>query len=317
MPIRECDIPTINGRVYHLGLYGEELAADIILVGDPSRARLLADRFMEGIEINKENRGLRTVTGRLKGTQQRVSVVTSGMGTGSLEIVLNEIVALLEIDLTKREPINGASKQAVNLIRLGTSGALCSDTALGVPIIAAYAVGLDNAGYFWQVEYADDFVAELEKRVNAALETRLISNSRFRGQLHVYASKANPMVVRALEKSAAQLSIRAITGITASAAGFFAAQGRNFLRVRSSIPDLDFVLGDLQTGTNLRIENMEMESSFLFHFAQGLGYRAGTICVPIDNRRHDSFDADYSAHMEVAAKVAFKALELLRADSNT
>lgn len=313
MAIRECDIPTVEGRVYHLDIAPGQIASDIILVGDPGRAAALAQSFFSSLEVNHEHRGLRTVTGESREGCRRMSIVTSGMGTPSLEIVLNEIVFLLEFDLAKREQRCAAPPRPVNLIRLGTSGALCADTPIGIPVISSHAVGLDNSGIFWQVECREEFVRQLEKEVQAALEQHAVAKCRFAGQFSVYASKADPAVVAALEQAARALNLKTITGITASAPGFFAAQGKDFLRVRSSIPNLDFILGDLRADRPPRIENMEMETSFLFHFAQGVGYRAGSICVPIDNRRHDLFDSDYAEHVDAAAKIAFRALEELPA----
>ena len=95
---KSSDLPIVDGRTYHLDLRPEDLAENIIIVGDPDRVTFIADEFLGAKEIDRFHRGLRTITGYVKETGQRVSIVTSGMGTPSLEIVLNEIVALNEID---------------------------------------------------------------------------------------------------------------------------------------------------------------------------------------------------------------------------
>jgi uridine phosphorylase len=100
---RASDLPISEGRVYHLALSPEELAKDIIIVGDPERVSFIADEFLADRECDRYHRGLRTITGRVKETGKRVSIITSGMGTPSLEIVLNEIVALNEIDFIRKK----------------------------------------------------------------------------------------------------------------------------------------------------------------------------------------------------------------------
>ena len=147
-PITAADLPIgSDRRIYHLQLKPEELAPNILLVGDPGRASLIAETFLEKAECEVFNRGLRTITGRAKQSGLRVSVVTSGMGTASLEIVLQELVALNEIDFDTRLP--KADFEPLHLIRVGTSGGLQPNTKLGTPIISTYSVGMDNTALFY------------------------------------------------------------------------------------------------------------------------------------------------------------------------
>jgi uridine phosphorylase len=135
------DLPIIEGKVYHLCLKPEDLANHILIVGDPERVSFIAKEYFSRIEVDKFHRGLRTITGIVRDTGQRVSIVTSGMGTPSLEIVLNEIIALNEIDFYTRT--RKSVYDMLTVIRVGTSGSIQPDTELGTLIITDYAIGLD------------------------------------------------------------------------------------------------------------------------------------------------------------------------------
>lgn len=305
------DLPIIDGRVYHLDLKPEELAKDIIIVGDPERVPFIADKFLDTKEVDRSHRGLRTITGCVKDTGQRVSIITSGMGTSSLEIVLNEVAALNEIDFHKK-----ARKEkfdTINIIRVGTSGGLQPATELGTLTITDYAVGLDNTGFFYNIPYQDRGLRILEEKVREAIDSIILSNSRFKGRIFPYASRADQRVIKALEIEADRLGIKYKRGITVSNSGFFANQGRVVSRVPLTVPYIDEVLSSIDTGIDgLTIENMEMEASFLLHFMGGLGYRAGVICPVIDNRREEKFLAQYTQHIIDAANVALKTLHTLQ-----
>jgi uridine phosphorylase len=139
-PFTAADLPMReDGEMYHLQLARQNLANDILIVGDPGRATKIAAQFLSETECNVEHRGLRTITGIVPHSRQRVSVVTSGMGTPSLEIVLNELMAINEIDPVTRT--RRPDVEPLNIIRVGTSGLLREDTALGTSIISNYAVG--------------------------------------------------------------------------------------------------------------------------------------------------------------------------------
>lgn len=305
------DLPMVDGRVYHLDLKPEELAKDIIIVGDPERVPFIADKFLDTKEVDRSHRGLRTITGCVKDTDQRVSIITSGMGTPSLEIVLNEIAALNEIDFNKRA--RREEYDVITIIRVGTSGGLQSDTELGTLIITDYVVGLDNTGLFYNVPYQDRGLRILEEKVREAIDSTILSNLRFKGRIFPYASRADQRVIKALEIEADRLGIKYKRGITVSNSGFFANQGRVVSRVPLTVPGIDEVLSSIDTGIDgLKIENMEMEASFLLHFMGGLGYRAGVICPVIDNRREEKFLAQYTQHIIDAANVALKTLHTLQ-----
>ncbi|MEW6571821.1 MAG: nucleoside phosphorylase [Nitrospirota bacterium] len=307
---RHADLPTVGGRVYHLDLEPEELAKKIIIVGDPERVPFIADTFMERKEVDRSHRGLRTVTGYVKETGQRVSVITSGMGTPSLEIVLNEIVALNEIDL-----LSGTGKsecEMITAIRVGTSGGVQAETDLGTLIITDYAVGLDNTGLFYNAPCYSKDCEVLEEKIRNALDMTMPGSSYFRGKIQPYVSRAHEDLVNAMEKEAQKLGIKYKKGVTITNSGFFANQGRDISRIPLTIPDIDIILASVDTGIKgLKIENMEMEASFFMYFMAALGYKAGVICPVIDKRLEDKFMTEYAEQIKVAAGIALKALNEL------
>lgn len=318
-PCTEADLPIdAMGRIYHLQITPDQLAPDILLVGDPGRAEFIARNFLRDLEVEREHRGLVTATGTSPVTGGRATVIsplrttvaTSGMGTPSLEIVLNELVALTEIDFATRTPKPLFPR--LHVIRVGTSGGLQASTRLGTSIITTYAVGMDNTGLFYESPCPDPTCARLERELRHVVEHASGPESRFRGKIHPYVSRAEPTMVRALARAAKDLGVAAKAGLTVSNSGFFAPQGRDISRLRPSAPDLDRVLGKFDPGlSGERIENMEMEASFLLHFLDGLGHWGGAICPVIANRRDNTFDHDYLCAVENATKTALAALSRL------
>jgi len=306
-PYNASDLPVFNNKVYHLDLNPEELAKDIIIVGDPERVPFIADEFLGDCEVDRTHRGLRTITGTFRETSQRISITTSGMGTPSLEIVLNEIVALNEIDfntMTRKEDF-----EPLTIIRIGTSGGLQHDTALGTLIVTDYAIGMDNTGLFYSPPLHDKGCEMLEGRVREIIESAADRKSRFKGNIFPYVSRANSEITASMEREADKLGVRYRKGITVSNSGFFANQGRDISRIPVTVPDIDGLLASLDTGIpGIRVENMEMEASFLLHFMGGLGHRAGVICAVIDNRKEDRFAAHYTHYIKDAVRVALRAL---------
>jgi uridine phosphorylase len=321
-PFTPSDLPIDEqGRIYHLQVRSEDVAPDVLLVGDPGRAEFIGEGFLTNIELTHEHRGLATVTGtaRFTGKQAtiisplRTTVTTSGMGPPSLEIVANELVALNEVDLNTRK--RKAGYQRLHIIRVGSSGSLQASTALGTPIITTYAIGLDNTGLFYETPYPDETCERLERELGLLFSRAMNAGSRFHGKIHPYVSRADPNVVRALVEASAELGVHTKKGLTVSAPGFFFPQGRPTGRMEPSLPEVDRVLGEFDPHVDGQcIENMEMETSFLTHFLGGLGYWAGAICPAIANRREDTFTCTYQEAMEDAIKVALLALASLRSD---
>jgi uridine phosphorylase len=321
-PFSEADLPIdADGRIYHLQLKPDQLASDILLVGDPGRAEFIGAHFLTDLEVAREHRGLVTATGTAVDTGSRTTIVsparttvaTSGMGTPSLEIVLNELVALNEIDFATRT--RKARFPRLHVIRVGTSGGLQSSTALGTPIITTYAAGMDNTGLFYEAPAADETCLRLEEELTETVRQAMAPSSRFRGRINPYVSRAEPAVTDALARAAAELGIPVRLGLTVSNSGFFAPQGRDVSRISPSVPELDRIMAGFDPRLDgQRFENMEMEASFLLHYLGGLGHWGGVICPAIANRRHNTFDHQHLDAMEKAVTVALRALESLRTD---
>jgi uridine phosphorylase len=320
VPFSAADLPIDDGgRVYHLQAKPEQIAADILLVGDPGRAKFIGARFLRDVEFHHEHRGLVTITGtaEISGGQApsasplRVTVVTSGMGTPSLEIVASELVALNEIDVQTRT--RKSDYPRLHVLRVGTSGGLQASTELGTPIITTWAIGLDNTGLFYEAPYPGPVCERLEGELPGLIDASMRPGSRFRGKIRPYVARAEPTLVAALVAAATRLGVPVKRGLTVSAPGFFLPQGRDIARIGPSAPDLDAVFAQYDPKVeDLRVENMEMESSFLIHYLSGLGHWAGAICPAIANRRRETFDAHYQAAIERAIQVALLALASVR-----
>jgi uridine phosphorylase len=319
-PFTAADLPIDDqGRIYHLQAKPGQIAPDILLVGDPGRAEFIGSGFLRDIEFEHEHRGLATITGTSEITGERATVIsplrttvaTSGMGTPSLEIVVSELVALNEIDFETRTCKSDYPR--LHVLRVGTCGGLQASTKLGTPIITTYAIGMDNAGLFYEAPYPDETCQRLEGELRHLVSSSMSAGSRFHDKIHPYVSRAAPALVDALVEASARLGVPSKRGLTASVPGFFAAQGRDIARVAPSVPDLDAILAQYDPGVDgQRVENMEMEASFLLHFLGGLGYWAGAICAAIANRRVDTFDAHYQESIENAITVALVALGTAR-----
>ena len=319
-PFTAADLPIDEqGRIYHLQVSPEQIAPDVILVGDPGRAEMLGATLLRDLALEHEHRGLVTVTGKaqITGAQTTIisplqtSVITTGMGTPSLEIVANELVALNEIDFEKRT--RKPDFPRLHVIRLGSSGGLQAATELGTPIITSYAIGLDNTGLFYEAPYPDQTCQRLEEELAQLVKNAMSPDSRYYGKIKPYVSRAEPALVDALVEAAGKLGVKTRTGLTLSTPGFFIPEGRDISRIKPNIPELDKLFSDFDPGLDgQHVENNEMEASFLLHFLGGLGHWAAAICPAIANRRLDTFSSDYQKSMLDAAKVALLALATVR-----
>jgi uridine phosphorylase len=311
-PLSASDFPVDPaGRVYHLQLHSAELAPNIIIVGDPGRATEIGQRYLVEREFERSHRGLVTVTGRTS-EGLRVTVTTSGMGTPSLEIVLQELVALNEIDFSTRT--RKTDFERLHIIRVGTSGGLQGSTTLGTPIITTYGVGFDNTGLFYDSVAADPDCSRIEQELHELLSTAQDPGSRYRGAIYPYVGRCSPEIVEAMIAVAGKLHVPVLRGLTVSNSGFFANQGRDVARIPLAVPDIDRLVAEYDPKlTGERVENMEMETSFLAHFMTGLGYLAGSICPAISNRRLDTFAPTFGEAIHNAVHIALGALTRLRA----
>ncbi|EDR22835.1 purine nucleoside phosphorylase, putative [Entamoeba dispar SAW760] len=310
--LTEATLPANGNTIYHLSITAEDLADNIILVGDPERvpkaSKLLFDESKP--IFRRDHRGLTTMTGFTpKGL--RISIVTHGMGTGSAEIIINEILALKCIDVKTRTP-KAAPTHPVNIIRVGTSGAISKNTPIGTAIVTKYTVGLDNTGLFYDVKQVNKEALELEKEVTEKIDKAIPEGHRFKGKIRPYVSVPNPLVVEALEKVAKEQNVSYKVGITASAAGFFVCQGRFiFKELPTTISSLEEVLMSVKTN-DLMVENFEMEMSCITQITQGFKWvRSGGICEIVDNRQLKTFTSAEDVSVDKILKVAADALAIL------
>jgi len=273
LPISHTDlILNPDGSIYHLHLLPEDIADTVILVGDPGRVSRVSSRF-DHIELVKQNREFVTHTGTLRG--KRITVLSTGIGTDNIDIVLNELDALANIDLLSRIPRQ--EHRALNLIRIGTSGALQEDIASGSMILTEIAGGFDGLYHFYQ---------DPEKHLLLPLTEAFNAHTRWPGTL------ADPYFIRGSDELRQLLSGPGmVTGITLSTPGFYAPQFRS-LRLAPLDPGLLGKIGSFHF-ENLRINNFEMESSALFALAAMLDHHAITLCVAVANRMTLQFLNDY------------------------
>ena len=266
-----------EGAVYHLALHPEELADDVILVGDPGRADMIAAYF-DKIEVKRQNRELWSRTGYYNG--KRVTVLSTGMGTDNLDIVMNELDTLANIDLKTRMP--KAEHRTLNLIRLGTSGALQADIPVEDSYVATrYAIGLDGLLYFY----------EKNREVNEiAMRDAFIEQMDYPKDLPMpYAVECSPELFERLAEGYFQ-------GLTATAPGFYGPQGRS-LRMGLAYPGNNKKMEAFRY-QGWRLCNFEMESSALYGLGKMMGHRCLTICAVIANRVSEKFCSDYHPYVE-------------------
>ncbi|MEA3462677.1 MAG: nucleoside phosphorylase [Bacteroidota bacterium] len=265
-----------DGSIYHLNLLPEDIADYIILVGDPGRVAQVSSHF-DHIEFEKSNREFVTHTGTYKG--KRFTVLSTGIGTDNIDIVLNELDALVNVDLEKRIPLS--EQRSLNLIRIGTSGALHADIAPGGQIITRVAGGFDGLYHFYQDPNS----------INQELISRaFIKHAGWKTSL------AEPYFVKGSEQLHKLLSDPGVeSGITISTPGFYAPQVRS-IRISPFDPEL---VSKIETFRfeGMRINNFEMESSALYALSALLGHQAVTICVAIANRISLKFLEEYHGAM--------------------
>jgi len=261
-----------DGSIFHLSLLPEDISEKIVIVGDPGRVDMLSTLLSE-IRIKKENREFKTVTGNFEG--EEITIISSGIGTDNIDILINELDALVNIDLRTGIP----KKETVSLtfIRLGTSGGLRGDVPAGSCVLTETAVGFDGLIHFY---------AEHDWILDTMLASVLADYLEWPDTLSFpYAVNASKELVEAFRNE------DFIRGITISAPGFYAPQGRK-LRLETFDDEINNKLADFDF-LGRKIYNYEMESSALYGLSQLLGHKALTICAVIGNRVTGEFVNDY------------------------
>ena len=263
-------------QVYHLGLSSNNLAHKIILVGDQDRVQLVSE-FFEKIEHKSQHREFVCHTGIYKG--KRISVISTGIGTDNIDIVINELDALVNIDLENR--IEKEEKISLEIIRIGTCGILQENIPVHSYILSSHACGFDNVAHFYKINFSA-FELDLAQKINNFLD--------FPKSIQTYFSSANEELVRRLSSKDTYI------GITVTSSGFYGPQGRT-LRIPTHTQDIHLLLAKF-IEKDLKILNFEMESSALFALGKELGHRCATICLGIANRPNLEFSSDSKAEMQ-------------------
>jgi len=266
-----------DGSIYHIKLRPEHIAKNIIVVGDPGRVERISRHF-DKIEFKIQNREFITHTGTYKG--EPITALATGIGTDNIDIVINELDAIVNIDLEKRTIKENHT--CLNIVRLGTSGALQPHIPVDSAVISSHGLGLDGMlNYYGNTDKV--FVHELSEA--------FIKHTQWLDTL------AYPYVVKGSDYLINKIDNGYHKGITATSPGFYGPQGR-ILRLNTAIPNLNEKLESFSHNGHC-ITNFEMETSALYGLAAMLGHNAVTVCAIIANRTIKQFSKDYKKTVDV------------------
>ena len=306
MNIDKSEIVIVNERLYHLGIKKGDLADNVFIVGDPARAVRVSQKF-DTIDREISNREYLTFTGTYKGID--VSVIGTGIGTDNVEIALVEAYIAHEFDLKSSTRNSGCTP--MTFIRLGTSGGVQPDIKPGTLAIASYALGLDSTGVYYEQAPEDEIIEKIESSAEKILTGAAANTSRFKGKIIPYASKASPEVTKALANQAKKAGSSFGVGITVSSPGFYGPSSRYIDGLKNTVPDIKGSLSKLNID-GLKVLNMEMESSLLFHLCSQMGYHAGTICTVISTSKDSDAVVNYDQAIASTIEIGLKALVELK-----
>jgi uridine phosphorylase len=275
-----------DGSAFHLHLKPEELADTVILVGDPGRVEMVAG-FLTDIEFRHQSREFVSTTGKYNG--KRITVLSTGIGTDNIDIVMTELDALANVDFTTREPKK--EHRTLTILRIGTCGAVQADIPLGSAIFSEYSVGCDGLMNWY---------ADRDTVTDKAME------EAFKKHTHWNENLPSPYFVKASDKLIKMFEGCSVKGMTVSASGFYGPQGR-VVRQGLAMPDMIEDFESFRFGER-RITNFEMESSAVAGMAKHLGHEAGTICCVIANRHLKNSNPDYKPQVREVVKLALDKL---------
>lgn len=268
MPSGESElILNADGSIYHLNLRPEDIATTLIFVGDPDRVPQVSNHF-DTIEIVKGKREFHTHTGTLNG--KRLSVISTGIGTDNIDIVLNELDALVNMNFATREPVK--EKTSLQIVRIGTSGAVQEHIPVDSFLLSNYAIGLDGLLHFYKT--GNHTERELTQQLAQHLDWHTQS-------IHPYAFKCNESLKNQLADDAVQL------GITVTNAGFYGPQGRR-LRLKEQLSDFHSKLQSFSYGGS-PITNLEMETAGIYGLSALMGHKAISMNAILANRALGTF----------------------------
>jgi uridine phosphorylase len=279
-------ILTSEGRVYHINLRPEDLASTVITVGDPDRVKEVSKYFDE-IEFKTQHREFVTHTGRIG--KKRLTVLSSGIGPDNIDIVMNELDALVNIDLAERKVKE--SLTSLNIVRMGTSGSLQADIPVDSLVASSHGIGLDNVLHYYKLE---------NKTHEKNLQTAFIEHAQLQNQAVV------PYAVEGSQEILSWFGDEYHKGITVTCPGFYAPQGR-VVRAGLQFPELVNRLSSFQYESH-RITNFEMETSAIFGLGRIFGHHCLAINTIVANRVSKTFTKDGAKSVETMIQ---KSLEIL------
>jgi uridine phosphorylase len=259
-----------DGSVYHLNLKPEHIANDIIFVGDQNRVEKIT-QFFDSIEFSTQKREFKTQTGYYKG--KRITVMSTGIGPDNIDITMNELDALVNIDLQTRQPKEKLT--SLNIVRIGTSGSLQEDIPVDSFVMGQYGLGLDNM----LRSYLIDDITEKD------MEDAFIKHTNWdlrKGKPYIIACS------KVLEKKFDSDQMH--KGITGTAGGFYGPQGR-VLRLDIQDPSLNSKMDNFKFNT-VRMSNLEMETSAIYGLGKLLGHNCLSLNAIIANRANGTFSED-------------------------
>ena len=275
-----------DGSIFHLHIKPEQLADTVILVGDPGRVDMVASYF-DNKEFTVESREFRTITGTYKG--KRMTVLSTGIGTDNIDIVVNELDALANIDFATRT--EKAEKRQLTLLRLGTSGAIQPDVPLGAFVFARTAIGFDGLLNYY---------AGRNDVCDLAIEKAFVEHTGWNPQCPA------PYFIDSSADLFAHFADSVVDGITIAAPGFYGPQGR-WVRLAPADINLNQKIESFNY-EGRRITNFEMESSALAGLGALMGHRAGTICTIIAQRAAKDMNTDYKPFVRQMIEMALDKL---------
>ena len=256
-----------DGSLYHINLRPENIANDIIFVGDQDRVEKITNRF-DSIEFTTQKREFKTQTGIYKG--KRISVISTGIGPDNIDIVVNELDALVNIDLETKKPKDKLT--SLNIVRIGTSGSLQKDIPVDSFVMSEYAIGLDNM----LRSYLIDEVSEQD------IEAAFIEQTKWDLR------KGRPYVIKGSETLATKIfSDKMHKGFTGTAGGFYGPQGR-VLRLDIQDADLNTKMDNFSF-KGIRMTNLEMETAAIYGLGKLLGHECLSLNAIIANRATGDF----------------------------
>ncbi|WP_177760955.1 nucleoside phosphorylase [Flavobacterium sp. I3-2] len=265
-----------DGSVYHLNVRPQDIANDIIFVGDQFRVEAIT-KYFDSIEFSTQKREFKTQTGTYKG--KKISVISTGIGPDNIDIVMNELDALVNIDFETRT--NKSELTHLNIVRVGTSGSLQADIPVDSILMSTHGIGTDNM----LRSYAIDGITETE------IENAFIEHTNWD------MTKGRPYIIEASSKLIEKFASSEMhQGITVTAGGFYGAQGR-VIRIPIQDTELNSKIDSFKFNS-LRATNLEMETAAIYGLSKLLSHHSLSLNAIIANRANGTFSEDPYAAVE-------------------